>query len=156
MWRDNGLLEAYLYVPPSAQPCEMPGIPGTSLDCDRHTGSCSGISLARGVAVFTPSAWHTVDLYVRMNGAGRQDGVVALALDGQTGEGQAGAPGEFAEAACTQYPPPLSVQRFTSIMCSTALAPHPASPASCSKHSLAEAAHITRPAATRRPTSVMS
>lgn len=84
MWRQQGKIDSYIYVPPASQSCELPGLPRTDLDCDSLTGTCAGITVARGAGALKRGVWQTIDVYARMNTRGQQDGAVALAIDGQT------------------------------------------------------------------------
>eukprot|EP00887_Chlorella_sp_A99_P001362 scaffold8.g1362.t1 len=103
MWREGGKGESYSYVPPAHQTCELAGAPGTNLECDPlNNGMCFGLKVGSGAFVFARGGWTTVDIYVALNSPGSQDGVMAVAINGTTGERGAAARGESGSTAGTK------------------------------------------------------
>lgn len=85
MWREGGRGEVYAYVPPENQTCELSAAPGVELKCDSFAGGwCFGTSIGAAYWTFPRGAWSTIDIYVKMNTVGQQDGVLAVALNGTT------------------------------------------------------------------------
>lgn len=85
MWREGGRGELYAYFPPSQQTCELSGAPGVNLACEgTANGTCFGTRVGSSYWAFPRAAWTTVDVYVRMNTLGQQDGAIAAAINGTT------------------------------------------------------------------------
>lgn len=77
MWRDGGDGEIYAYLPESKQRSNL---------CDNKVNICNpdyGYSLGRNTFKFTTGKWISVRQVIKMNTAGKQDGKLALYVNGK-------------------------------------------------------------------------
>ncbi|CAO3622290.1 unnamed protein product [Cunninghamella blakesleeana] len=74
MWRQNGAGEAYGYLPGNGG-----GLCGQSnVLCNEKYGT----SISRGMIVFTQNKWTTLEMYVKLNDASKNNGILTVWQDG--------------------------------------------------------------------------
>jgi hypothetical protein len=80
MWRTNGAMELYTYLPPTFEAnnavCNIPPYS----DCNPTYGA----SVGRGIVSFVPGEWMTLSQRVRLNDVGKENGEIEVFANGKS------------------------------------------------------------------------